>query len=205
MRIEDLGSNQPYTPIWQSMLKTIQEADLNSWQNQIWLLEHSPVFTQGDGTQQMPKLNPAHIPVVNTDRGGDLTYHGPGQLIIYCLLDLRSLQISLRELIEFMEQWVIDYLSTLGIKGHRHDGQPGVFIDNHKVCSLGLRVKRGISYHGLALNIDMDLQPFEWINPCGYANLSMTQLYHHNPQSNLQAAKNYFTKNLPNRIQSIKN
>lgn len=179
MQFKDLGNHQPYQLIWQSMRDTIQQADLKNWQNQIWFVEHNPVFTQGEGGQQQPLINPDNIPIIATDRGGEITYHGPGQLMVYCLFNMRQLTISARSLIEAMEGWVIDYLASLDIQAHRKPNQPGVFINNHKVCSLGLRIRRGITYHGLALNVDMDLTPFQYINPCGYTNLQMTRLLDH--------------------------
>lgn len=198
MIIRDLGASQPYKPIWQAMLDTIYNADLARWQNQIWLLEHQPVFTVGQGGEQLPFHNPNNLPVVTTDRGGDITYHGPGQLIIYCLFDLRQLSYSLRQLIEQITLWVITYLDQLGIASYSKPNQPGVFINEQKICSLGLRVKRGITYHGLALNIDMDLTPFEWINPCGYSGLQMTNLKQHKCTIDLADAKQYFSETLAN-------
>lgn len=203
MLIKDLGAQQPYQPIWQAMLDTIQKADLANWQQQIWLLEHTPVYTKGEGSTQQPLLNPYNTPVVSTDRGGDITYHGPGQLMIYCLFNLRRLTINAHELANTLETWVTDYLNSLSIESHTKSNQPGVFIHQSKVCSVGLRIKRGISYHGLAINVDMDLAPFHYINPCGYTDLSMTRLCEHAPHITLQDCKDYFQQHLPQYLASI--
>jgi lipoyl(octanoyl) transferase len=144
--------------------------------DEIWLLEHPPVFTLGLAGRREHILRASDIPVIATDRGGQVTYHGPGQIVAYLLLDLRRRGYGVRELVNRMEQAVIDLLADYGIEGRRRDKAPGVYVDERKIAALGLRVKQGHTYHGLALNVDMDLTPFDYINPCGYEGLKVTQL-----------------------------
>lgn len=144
--------------------------------DEVWLLQHPPVFTQGLNGKPEHLLAPGEIPVVATDRGGQVTYHGPGQLVLYPLLDLRRRNLGVRRLVTILEQAVIDLLAAAGIAAQARPEAPGVYVDGRKVASLGLRVRRGCSYHGLSLNVDMDLAPFRHINPCGYAGLEVTQL-----------------------------
>lgn len=144
--------------------------------DEIWLLEHPPVYTLGLSGKTEHLINPRDIPVVKSDRGGQVTYHGPGQLMAYVLLDLRRLDIPLRRLVHLLEQAIIDGLRDLGLEGRRRPGAPGVYIGAGKIAALGLRVRRGCTYHGLALNVRMDLRPFEGINPCGYPGLRVVQL-----------------------------
>lgn len=144
--------------------------------DQVWFVEHPPVFTQGISDRPEHLLHTSNIPVVKTDRGGKITYHGPGQLVMYVLFDLNRLQISVKDLVELLENLAISSLKFFGIKANTQDGAPGVYINEDKIASLGLRVKKGMSYHGLSINIDMDLTPFQQINPCGYKGLRMTQL-----------------------------
>lgn len=144
--------------------------------DEIWLLQHTPVFTLGRNAKQEHILNPGEIPVIAIDRGGQVTYHGPGQLMIYTLSDLKRLGLGIRDFVTRLEQSVIDLLDEYHIEAHGRRDAPGVYVGEAKVAALGLRVKRGCTYHGLALNIDMDLAPFARINPCGYAGLPVTQL-----------------------------
>ncbi|MFP4208093.1 MAG: lipoyl(octanoyl) transferase LipB [Wenzhouxiangella sp.] len=144
--------------------------------DQLWLVEHDPVFTQGLAGRPEHLLAPAGIPVVQTDRGGQVTYHGPGQLVVYPLLDLDRRRLGIRCLVEQLEQAVIDVLAAHALTGRRRAGMPGVYIGEDKIASIGLKVRRGRCYHGLAFNVAMDLAPFAMINPCGYAGLKMTQL-----------------------------
>lgn len=143
--------------------------------DEVWLLEHHPVFTQGQAGKQHHLLNTGNIPVVQSDRGGQVTYHGPGQQIAYILIDLRRKKIGVRDLVSHIENTIINTLSQFGINANSRPDAPGVYTNNKKICSLGLRIRRGCSFHGLALNINMDLSPFLRINPCGYAGLEMTQ------------------------------
>lgn len=143
--------------------------------DEIWLVQHPPVFTQGLAGKPEHVLAPGDIPVIQTDRGGQVTYHGPGQLVLYPLLDLERLQLGVRCLVDRLEQAVIDLLGNHGITGQRRSGAPGVYVDGAKIASIGLKIRRGCSYHGLALNIDNDLEPFTRINPCGYPGQAMTR------------------------------
>jgi lipoyl(octanoyl) transferase len=144
--------------------------------DEIWLLEHPPVFTLGLAGKGEHILRATDIPIVPIDRGGQVTYHGPGQLVAYLLLDLKRRGYGVRELVHRMEQAIIDLLADYGIEGTRRDKAPGVYVEGRKIAALGLRIKHGMSYHGLALNVDMDLAPFSHINPCGYEGLEVTQL-----------------------------
>ena len=144
--------------------------------DQLWLVEHPPVFTQGQAGKAEHLLFPGDIPVVQTDRGGQVTYHGPGQLVAYPLLDLRRLNIGVRELVTRIEQTIVATLAHYGIESAAKPDAPGVYVNGDKIASLGLRVRRGCSFHGLALNVDMDLSPFGRINPCGYQGLAMAQM-----------------------------
>ncbi len=144
--------------------------------DEIWLLQHPPVFTQGRNGKTEHLLNPGDIPLTQTDRGGQVTYHGPGQLIVYLLIDLRRRQLGVKQLVSLIEQTVIDLLQEYGIKATRRNAAPGVYVNGDKIAALGLRIKRNGSYHGLSLNVDMDLEPFSRINPCGYSGLGVTSL-----------------------------
>ncbi|WP_043245009.1 lipoyl(octanoyl) transferase LipB [Pseudomonas solani] len=144
--------------------------------DEIWLLQHPRVFTQGQAGKAEHLLAPGDIPVVQVDRGGQVTYHGPGQLVGYLMLDLRRLGLGVRELVTAMEQSLVDVLAGYGIEAAPKADAPGVYVAGDKIASLGLRVSRGCSFHGLALNVDMDMSPFQRINPCGYAGLKMVQL-----------------------------
>ncbi|MBD8511711.1 lipoyl(octanoyl) transferase LipB [Photobacterium sp. WH77] len=144
--------------------------------DEIWLVEHLPVFTQGQAGKAEHVLNPGDIPIFQSDRGGQVTYHGPGQQMMYLLIDLRRHKLGVRELVTHIENTVINTLSRFGVASNARPDAPGVYVDGKKICSLGLRIRRGCSFHGLALNVDMDLTPFLRINPCGYAGMEMTQL-----------------------------
>ena len=144
--------------------------------DELWLLEHPPVFTLGQAGRREHLLSPGDIPVIQVDRGGQVTYHGPGQLIAYLLLDLRRVGLGVKRLVNMLEQTAIDLLGTYGIEATRRADAPGVYVAEAKIASLGLRVRNGCCYHGLAVNVAMDLEPFRRINPCGYAGLTMTQI-----------------------------
>jgi lipoyl(octanoyl) transferase len=144
--------------------------------DEIWFLEHPPVFTLGMAGRREHLLAPGDIPVVHTDRGGQVTYHGPGQLVVYTLIDLRRAGLGVRDLVTGLEQAVIRYTAALGITAAARREAPGVYVEGRKLASVGIRIRRGASFHGLALNVNMDLEPFQRINPCGFAGLSMTQL-----------------------------
>lgn len=144
--------------------------------DEIWFVQHQPVFTLGRNESRSNILAPTSIPVVQSDRGGDVTYHGPGQLIIYCLFDLKRLGFGIKSLVIGLEQLVIEYLARYDVLAHRIDGAPGVYVNQQKIASLGLRVRNGYTFHGIAINVDMDLHPFTLINPCGLKNMTMTQM-----------------------------
>lgn len=165
----------PYGPIWDAM-RDFTEQRNGDTADEIWLLQHPPVFTLGLTAKREHLLSPGDIPVIATDRGGQVTYHGPGQLILYPLLDLRRRGLGIRQLVTLLEQSVIGLLAELGIDAQARPEAPGVYVNGRKVASLGLRIRRGCSYHGLSLNLDMDLEPFRRINPCGYAGLEVAQL-----------------------------
>jgi lipoyl(octanoyl) transferase len=173
MNIKHLGLVE-YAPTFQAMQDFNAQRDADT-PDEIWLLEHPPVFTLGLAGKPEHILDAGHIPVVKIDRGGQVTYHGPGQLVVYLLLDLKRRNIGVRELVRKMEQAIIDTLADYGIASQRLAGAPGIYVNGAKIAALGLRVKRGCCYHGLAINVDMDLAPFTWINPCGYPGMPVTQ------------------------------
>ena len=164
-----------YTTVWQAMQAYTGQRDRNS-QDEVWLLEHPPVFTLGLAGKREHLLIPGDIPVIMTDRGGQVTYHGPGQLVIYLLLDLKRRGLGVRELVSRTETGVLHLLQEYGLEATTRSGAPGVYVEDKKIASLGFRVRRGCCYHGISLNVAMDLEPFGRINPCGYAGLEITQL-----------------------------
>lgn len=166
---------QDYLTTWEAMRSFTAGRDAAT-PDQLWLLEHPPVFTLGQAGRREHLLDPGAIPVIQTDRGGQVTYHGPGQLIAYLLFDLRRGRIGVKRLVQVLEQSVIDLLAARGIPAAARPDAPGVYVDGAKIASLGLRVRQGCSYHGVSLNVDMDLEPFRRINPCGYPGLEVTQL-----------------------------
>ena len=169
-----------YERTWLAMQRFTDERKLvPDTQDEVWLVQHPPVFTQGQAGKAEHLLLPGDIPVVKSDRGGQVTYHGPGQLVAYLMLDVRRLGYGVRELVTRMEQCLIDLLASYGVSAAAKTDAPGVYVDGAKIASLGLRIRNGCSFHGLALNVDMDLEPFRRINPCGYAGLAMTQLRDH--------------------------
>ena len=174
LRVRELG-RLPYQPAWQAMQRFTNERGPDT-PDEIWLLEHEPVFTQGQAGKAEHVLMPGDIPVVQADRGGQVTYHGPGQLIAYLLLDVRRSGLGVRELVSRMEASLVALLGEYGIAAYAKPDAPGVYVGAAKIASLGLRIRNGRSFHGLALNVDMDLAPFARINPCGYAGMAMTQL-----------------------------
>src|SRR5690242_1366895 len=166
---------QPYDPVWQAMGGVSESRDAETPDDR-WLLEHDPGFTLGQAGKREHVLAPGEIPVIPVDRGGQVTCHGPGQIVAYPLLDLRRLGIGVRDLVCRIEQAIIDTLAHWNIEAMRREGAPGVDVNEAKVAALGLRVRRGCTFHGLAFNIDMDLEPFRRINPCGYQGLQVTQM-----------------------------
>ncbi|MBK8889302.1 MAG: lipoyl(octanoyl) transferase LipB [Dechloromonas sp.] len=173
MEISRLG-RVDYEPTWHAM-QEFTAARTPESPDELWVVEHPPVFTLGQAGKPEHLLRDVGIPVVKIDRGGQVTYHGPGQVVIYLLLDLQRLKIKVRELVTAIEQAIIDFLAGQDVAAERHAGAPGVYVGDAKIAALGLRIKNGCSYHGLSLNVDMDLSPFAAINPCGYAGLKVTQ------------------------------
>jgi lipoyl(octanoyl) transferase len=172
--IRQLGL-QPYAPVWQQMQDFTRSRGADT-PDEIWLLEHQRVFTQGRAGKAEHVLAAGDIPVVPVDRGGQVTYHGPGQLVGYLLIDLKRRNLGIRPLVTKIETAIIGTLADYGVTGHLQAKAPGVYVAGAKIASLGLRICRGCSFHGLALNVDMDLEPFARINPCGYKSMRMTQL-----------------------------
>ncbi len=174
LKVQDLGL-RGYREVWRAM-SDFTDRRLPAERDQLWLVEHPPVFTQGQAGRPEHLLLPGDIPVVQTDRGGQVTYHGPGQLVAYPLVDLRRLGLGVRDMVTVLEQTLVTLLESYGVEAYAKPDAPGVYVEAAKVASLGLRVRRGCSFHGLALNVAMDLEPFGRINPCGYAGLAMTQI-----------------------------
>ena len=174
--VRDLGLVE-YLPTWKAMQDFTASRD-DRTDDEIWLLEHTPVFTQGQAGKAEHLLNPGIIPVVQADRGGQITYHGPGQLVAYILMDIRRAGFSIRDLVTAIEQSVVNTLALYDVDAVARADAPGVYVNGAKIASLGLRVKKGRSFHGLGFNLNMNLEPFLRINPCGYAGMNMTQLNH---------------------------
>jgi lipoyl(octanoyl) transferase len=166
---------QDYHPVWQAMHDFTDQRD-DSTRDEVWLVEHNPVFTQGQAGKAEHLLNTGDIPVVQSDRGGQVTYHGPGQIVAYFLINLRRKKLGVRELVTDIENLVINTLKAYNINSAARPDAPGVYVDGKKICSLGLRIRKGCSFHGLALNVNMDLSPFLRINPCGYQGMEMVQV-----------------------------
>lgn len=171
--IRQLG-RQAYEPVWHAM-QAFTDARDEHQPDELWVVEHEPVFTQGQAGKEEHLLAPGDIPVVKVDRGGQVTYHGPGQLVVYFLLDIRRRKLGVRQLVNQIENTIVSVLAEYNIDAAARCDAPGVYVGDDKICSLGLRIRRGCSFHGLAFNIDMDLSPFLRINPCGYAGLKMIQ------------------------------
>lgn len=173
-QLRQLGT-QDYLPVWEAMQAFTRERSSDT-PDELWLLQHHPVFTQGQAGKPEHILDAHDIPVVQSDRGGQVTYHGPGQLVVYFLLDVRRRGVGVRDLVDLIELSILDLLQSYGIQGELRRSAPGVYAGGRKIAALGLRIRKGCSLHGLSLNIDMDLAPFGWINPCGYEGLEATQL-----------------------------
>ncbi len=191
-----------YEPTWRAMQDFTARRNVHT-PDEIWLLQHPPVYTQGlAGKPEHLLRADTTIPVVKTDRGGQITYHGPGQLVAYLLLDIKRRSLSVRPLVRKMESAVINLLGTYGIRANYRADAPGVYVNESKIAALGLRVKNGCCYHGLALNIDMDLSPFDAINPCGYAGLKITQLRDHGVLESIESVSEKLTQQL---LQALEN
>jgi len=193
-RLRRLG-RVDYEPTWRAMQRFTEQRGEDT-ADEIWLLEHPPVFTLGLAGRPEHLLRDIGVPVVRVDRGGQVTYHGPGQLVAYLLLDLRRRRLGVRELVRRLEQALIDLLAGHGLAAERREGAPGVYVGDAKIAALGLRVKNGCCYHGLSLNVRMDLAPFAAINPCGYAGLAVTQLADHVPNCDVDAVSEELLRTL---------
>ena len=195
----------PYEPTWHAMrdqtLARVGDAATDA-PDELWLVEHAPVFTQGQAGKPEHLLHDIGVPVVPIDRGGQITYHGPGQVVIYLLIDLQRRGIKVRELVCKIEQAVIDCLAAYGITADRREGAPGVYVGDAKVAALGLRIRNGCSYHGVSLNVDMDLSPFAAINPCGYAGMAVTQLRDLGVNVSVSDAGEDLLRHLQNQLES---
>lgn len=192
--VKKLG-RQDYEPVWKAMHEftdTRTEEDVD----QIWLVEHNPVFTQGQAGKAEHVLNAGDIPVIQSDRGGQVTYHGPGQLVAYFLINIRRKKFGVRDLVTHIENLVINTLKAYNIESAARPDAPGVYVDGKKICSLGLRIRRGCSFHGLALNVDMDLSPFLRINPCGYQGMEMAQVSQLGGPSDLETVEQQLIQEL---------
>ena len=185
--VRDLG-RVAYEPVWRAM-QGFTDARTAETADEIWLVEHDPVFTLGQAGKPEHVLMPGDIPVIKVDRGGQVTYHGPGQIVAYPLLDLKRLKVGVRDYVCRIEQALIDTLADWNIHAERRDGAPGVYVGDAKIGALGIRVRRGCTFHGLAFNIAMDLSPFHRINPCGYAGLQVTSMLDLGGPSSLDAVK----------------
>ncbi|MBE2293257.1 MAG: lipoyl(octanoyl) transferase LipB [Xanthomonadaceae bacterium] len=186
-RAYDLG-RQAYEPVWRAMQR-FTDARGEDTMDELWMVEHEPVFTLGQAGKPEHVLAPGGIPVLHVDRGGQVTYHGPGQIVLYPLLDLRRIGVGVREYVCRIEQAIIDTLAEWNIGGERREGAPGVYVGEAKVAALGIRVRRGCTFHGLAFNIGMDLEPFHRINPCGYQGLRVTSMQDLGGPSSMEAVK----------------
>jgi lipoyl(octanoyl) transferase len=193
-RLFDLG-RQAYEPVWRAMQRFTDSRGEDT-ADELWLVEHEPVFTLGQAGKPEHVLAPGDIPVLHVDRGGQVTYHGPGQIVLYPLLDLRRLKIGVRDYVCRIEQAIIDTLEEWNIAAERREGAPGVYVGGAKVAALGIRVRRGCSFHGLAFNIGMDLEPFHRINPCGYQGLQVTNVQDLGGPSGMDAVKPLLMRNI---------
>lgn len=196
--VRELGM-QPYLPIWNRMKDFTISRDSNT-NDELWLLEHPAVYTQGQAGKAEHVLNPETIPVVQSDRGGQVTYHGPGQLVAYVLMDIRRRNLGIRTLVSELEKLLISVLDNYQIKGSIRCGAPGVYVADKKIASIGLRVKNGCTYHGIALNVAMNLSPFNGINPCGFEKLEMTQMSDYIKDLNMNAVYQLVKDNFRSRF-----
>ncbi len=180
-----------YQPIHQAMQQYTDTRNADT-PDELWVLQHSPIYTLGQAGKPEHLLDTGNIPVYQSDRGGQVTYHGPGQLIVYVLMDIKRANLGVKKLVNLLEQAIINYLSSLKINSSRRDKAPGVYVNNQKIAALGLRIRKSCSYHGLSLNVNMDLRPFAGINPCGYAGLGVTQLSELGIKLNLEQVTEQF-------------
>ncbi|EGR2797046.1 octanoyltransferase [Vibrio cidicii] len=196
--VKRLG-RQDYSPVWQAMHQFTDQRSEET-RDEVWLVEHNPVFTQGQAGKAEHLLNTGDIPVVQSDRGGQVTYHGPGQLVVYFLINLRRKKLGVRDLVTTIENLVINTLKAYNIDSAARPDAPGVYVDGKKICSLGLRIRKGCSFHGLALNVNMDLSPFLRINPCGYQGMEMVQVSELGGPNELATIEQQLIKELVNLL-----
>ena len=195
IKIKEKGL-QDYASTWQEMVSFTENRNSQT-EDELWTLEHRSVFTQGLSGKPEHLLRETEIEIIKSDRGGQITYHGPGQLIVYCLIDIKRLGIGVKQMVSIIEMSIMDVLKDYSIKSHKVPGAPGVYVDGSKIAALGLKVKRGKTYHGLSLNIDMNLAPYDLINPCGYKDLNVTQMSNLTDNKlELDTIKKKLTKNL---------
>lgn len=197
-RIRDLGRTE-YVPVWRDMQQFTNERDAST-PDELWFTEHEPVFTLGVNAAREHLLAPGDIPVVQIDRGGQVTYHGPGQLLVYPLVDIRRAGLGVRELVTALEQSVVDLAAVYGIEAATRADAPGVYVGGRKLASVGLRIRRGASFHGMALNVAMDLEPFSRINPCGFSGLEVVDLARLGVPTNLRQTRDRLTPHLLERL-----
>lgn len=200
LKVRELG-RMDYVPVWQAMQHFTDHRDEHT-PDEIWVVEHNPVFTQGQAGKEEHLLFTGDIPVVKVDRGGQVTYHGPGQIVMYPMLDLRRRKMGVRELVTHIENAIIATLAEHHIKAAAKPDAPGVYVNDAKIASLGLRVRKGCSFHGLSLNVDMDLEPFLRINPCGYAGLQMIQCRDFAPTEQFAPVKQQLINHLAELLQA---
>jgi lipoyl(octanoyl) transferase len=201
MNIQNLGI-QDYTPIWLKMKEFTMNRTPAS-DDELWLLEHHPVYTQGQAGKPEHILNTNAIPIIQSDRGGQVTYHGPGQLVVYVLIDIIRLNMGVRTLVSKLERVLIATLARYHIEGQIRCGAPGVYVKGQKIASIGLRVKNGRTYHGIALNVNMDLKPFSDINPCGFATMEMTQIHQFQPSATIDEVSEDFLFEFKTQFESV--
>ncbi|MCR9934693.1 lipoyl(octanoyl) transferase LipB [Vibrio antiquarius] len=192
--VKRLG-RQDYEPVWKAMHEFTDQRTEET-PDEVWLVEHNPVFTQGQAGKAEHLINTGDIPVVQSDRGGQVTYHGPGQLVAYFLINLRRKKLGVRDLVTTIENLVINTLKAYNIDSDARPDAPGVYVDGKKICSLGLRIRKGCSFHGLALNVNMDLTPFLRINPCGYEGMEMVQVSQFGGPDNVEAVEKQLIEEL---------
>jgi lipoyl(octanoyl) transferase len=190
-----------YAPTYEAMQRFTAHRDADTL-DELWFLQHPPVYTLGQAGKREHLLNTGQIPVYHIDRGGQVTYHGPGQLIVYILINIKRRHWGIREFVQLIEQSVIDYLASQHITAHRREKAPGVYVEERKIAALGLKIRRNCSYHGLSFNVDMDLSPFQGINPCGYSQLEVTQLCELGIYDNLSQVTEAFLPHLLNALES---
>lgn len=194
INLKYLGLSE-YEPVWRAMQEFTNQRNQDTT-DELWMVEHPPVFTQGQAGKPEHVLNPGDIPIIQVDRGGQVTYHGPGQIVIYPLIDLKRHKIGIRALVNGIEQALINTMAEYGVIAKRKEKAPGVYVDGKKIASLGLRVRKGCTFHGLAFNIRMDLEPFQRINPCGYKGLEATQLSELQSTAELEKVQEQLIKHL---------